>query len=153
MIFSENRWFFNDFLIFLQLSPCFPQLFPRKMGAGNMKNGGGSPWTFQNTQELLRSIKTRKVRWVNVSHFANCTILVFESSTNGSTYSSRKFQSSSIERISATNWSWSSRWFMGIVSTSILERFRAFPRVFENIFLVWQKCDIFLVVVHEDRYW
>ena len=50
-----------------------------------MKSGGGIALAFQNTQELIRSIKTRKVRWINVSHFANCTILVFESSTNGKT--------------------------------------------------------------------
>ena len=71
-ILVKNLWFLIIFRAWFELSSAFPGLFRRKMGAGNMKNGGGWTPATQNTQESLRITKTRKVMPPEPSVRPNC---------------------------------------------------------------------------------
>ena len=87
VILAKNLSFFEDLFSWSELSSGFPEIFLRKMGAGNMKNGGGLTSATQNTQELLRSTKTRKVRALRPPIMANCPEIKSPSSTYPASYS------------------------------------------------------------------
>ena len=86
-ILAENRWFWAFSRAWFEISPAFPEIFRRKMGAGNMKNGGASTSSFQNTQKFHRSIKTRKVIAIKPSVRPNWLDSQISSSTNINSYS------------------------------------------------------------------
>ena len=52
-----------------------------------MRKWGGSTSSFQNTQELLRSTKTRKVTALEASETANCPVSRLPRTTNPNSYS------------------------------------------------------------------